>query len=36
MRAILRKILKRQFWIFEIWIIDMSAYGIYVIITNGA
>ena len=34
MRAILSKILKNEFWIFATWIIGMSAYGIYVIITN--
>ncbi len=35
MRAIFRKILKNEFWVFAIWIIGMFAYGVYVIITNG-
>ena len=36
MRAALSKIRKNEFWLFAIWIIGMSAYGVYVIITNGA
>jgi hypothetical protein len=34
MRAILSKIQKNEFWLFAIWIIGMSSYGVYVIITN--
>jgi hypothetical protein len=36
MRAIISKIRKNGSWFFAIWIIGMSAYGVYVIITNGA
>ena len=35
MRAILGKILKSEFWLFAIWIMGMSSYGVYVIIANG-
>jgi hypothetical protein len=35
MRAIFSKILKIEVWIFAIWIISMSSYGVYVITTNG-
>jgi hypothetical protein len=36
MRAICSKINKIEIWLFAIWIIGMSAYGVYIIITNGA
>jgi hypothetical protein len=36
MRAIFRTIIKNEFWIFAMWVIGMSAYGVYVIATNGA
>jgi hypothetical protein len=31
----LSKIRKNEFCLFAVWIIGMSSYGVYVIITNG-
>jgi hypothetical protein len=36
MYAIFKKIIKNEFWVFAIWILGMSAYGVYVVITNGS
>jgi hypothetical protein len=34
MRAIFSKIQKYESWFFAIWIIGMSTYGVYVLVTN--